>query len=90
MSIITFNSGYKFATLIKNNWPHFILGGLNYYVLTFKLIIRYNALIVYIHVLHFTCLHVITSVIQFCNYIYNYTLTHPLHLNPLLNIYIYI
>ncbi len=26
---------------------HFILGGLNYYVLTFKLIIWYNALIVY-------------------------------------------
>ncbi len=29
---------------------HFILCGLNYYVLTFKLIIWYNALIVYIHV----------------------------------------
>ncbi len=29
---------------------HFILCGLNYYVLTFKLIIFYNALIVYIHV----------------------------------------
>ncbi len=25
--------------------------------------------------------YVITSVINFCNYIYNYTLTHPLHLN---------
>ncbi len=29
-------------------WSHFILSGLNYYV--FKLIIWYNALIVYIHV----------------------------------------
>ncbi len=59
-------------------WSHFILGGRNYYVLTFKLIIWYNALIVYIHV--FTLylyvlkyLYVITSVIHFCNYIYNYT-----------------
>ncbi len=31
-----------------------ILGGLSYYVLTFKLIIWNNALIVYIHVIHFT------------------------------------
>ncbi len=30
---------------------HFILSGLNYYVLTCKLIILYNALIVYIHML---------------------------------------
>ncbi len=63
---------------INTYWSHFILGGLNYYVLTFKLIIWYNAFIVYIHV--FTLcfylkkyLYVVTSVINFCNYIYNYT-----------------
>ncbi len=32
---------------VKNQWSHFILDGLSYYVLTFKLIIWYNALIVY-------------------------------------------
>ncbi len=33
------------------NWSHFVLDGLNYYVIRLKLIIWYNALIVYIHVL---------------------------------------
>ncbi len=56
-------------------WSHFILGDLNYYALTFKWIIWYNALIVYIHVftLYLKCLYAVTSVINLCNYIYNYT-----------------
>ncbi len=46
----------------SNNFrSHFILGGLNYYVLTFKLIIWYNALIVYmflhcIYIFKTTCM----------------------------------
>lgn len=35
----------------KRIWCIFILGGLNYYVLTLKLMVWYNALILYIHVL---------------------------------------
>ncbi len=68
--------------------PHFILSGLNYYVLAFKLIIWYSALIVYIHVftlylyLKIPACNYICN--YFCNYIYNYT--HPLHLNPPLNL----
>ncbi len=63
----------------------FILGGLNYYVLTFKLIIWYNGLIVYIHVFKLYLylkkyLYVVTSVINFCNYIYNYTVDPSLTL----------
>ncbi len=70
-------------------WSHFILGGLNYYVLTFKLIIWYNALIMYIHAftlyLYFKkYLYVITSVINFCNYIYNYTVDPSLTPKPTL------
>ncbi len=36
--------------IFTENGSDFILGGLNYYVLTFKLIFCYNALIVYIYV----------------------------------------
>ncbi len=60
--------------IFTENGSDFILGGLNYYVLMFKLIFCYNALIVYIYVfaLYFYLkkyLYVITSVIHFCNYI---------------------
>ncbi len=64
----------EFWILIWKKLSHFILGGLKYYVTTFKFIIWYNALIVYIHVFtlyFFEYLHVITSVINLCNYIYN-------------------
>ncbi len=54
-------------------WSHFILGVLNYKVLTFKGIIWYNVLIVYIHVFtlywyFFKYLYVLTSV--FFKYLY--------------------
>ncbi len=65
-----------------------ILSVFNYYELAFKLIIWYNVLVVFAHV--FTMylylkkyLHVITSVITF---IIITLLTHPLHLNPPLNL----
>ncbi len=71
-------------------WSHFILGGLNYYnVRTLKLIFdAVHLLCTYMFVLIFKkYLHVITSVINFCKYIYIITLlTHPLHLNPPLNL----
>ncbi len=34
----------------------------------------------------FKYLLVNTTVTNFCNYIYNYTVAHPLHLNPALNL----
>uniref|UniRef100_A0A671QFY8 Solute carrier family 22 member 4-like n=2 Tax=Sinocyclocheilus TaxID=75365 RepID=A0A671QFY8_9TELE len=44
-------------------WSHFILSGLNYYLLTFKLIIWYNALIVYMF-LHCTYILKIQPVVR--------------------------
>ncbi len=63
------------VVLLMNSWSHFKWSGLNYFVLTFKLIFIYNARIVYIHVftLYQKSMHVITFVIIFCNYTYNYT-----------------
>ncbi len=48
MSVMIFISTDIFY--YNGNGSHFILGGLNYYILTFKSIIWYNALIVYMHV----------------------------------------
>ncbi len=67
--------------LIRKVFPLYI--GLNYYVLTFTLIIWYNALIVYVHVFTlylyiFKNLYVVISVMNFCNYIYNYTVDSSL------------
>ncbi len=49
--------GYNGLTVVTMwfYWSHFILGGLNYYVLLFKLIIWYNALIVYILYMFLHC-----------------------------------
>ncbi len=85
-SMLTRSNSTFEVCMCKNKGSHFILGGLNYYVLTFKLIIWYNTLIVYIHVLTLYLyfnkhLYVVTSEINFCNYIYNYTVDPPLHLS---------
>ncbi len=81
-----FFSSFKNDVLLGITVPLYtVIGGLNYYVLTFQLIMWYNALIVYIHVftlyLYFKkYLHTISSVINLCNYIYNYTVDPPLNL----------
>jgi len=43
------NKTNKWAAMGKNMGSHFLLSGFNYYVLTLKLIIWYNGLVVYIH-----------------------------------------
>ncbi len=65
---------------INKKRSHFILGGHDYCVLTFKLIIWCNALIVYIHVFYIVLIFENTCMQYICNYIYKYTVDPPLNL----------
>ncbi len=68
--------GFNIILSVYMFGSHFILGGLNYYVLAFKLIIWYNPLIVYMFTLNLYLKKIPASNYS-CNWPIPYTVTNP-------------